>query len=126
MATRKKQIRNAFRRSVFARDRFKCCRCGKAGRDRQGGDEHLAVHQDNEGRDLVTLDAHHIRDRTLMPNGGYVKENGITVCDECHLKAEQWWVNNYENGPDGFSPSDLYEAIGSSQDAAEAASERLA
>jgi len=54
-----------------------------------------------------------------MPNGGYVPENGISLCDECHRKAEQ-----SEPEP-GFRPKDLYEAIESSSEAAQAASERL-
>lgn len=52
-----------------------------------------------------------------MPNGGYVKENGITVCDDCHVKAE---------GDDviGFKVDDLYELIGSDYTIAMKASTR--
>ena len=60
------------------------------------------------------LDAHHITDRSLMSNGGYVKENGISLCEKCHLKAE-----NRENG---YSPEVLYELIGSTKEEAEQAS----
>jgi hypothetical protein len=60
-----------------------------------------------------------------MPNGGYVKENGISVCDECHARAEVWWENDYESGPEGFSRDDLYEKIGSSLEDAQTASESL-
>jgi len=72
---------------------------------------------------LIELDAHHITDRSIMPNGGYVAENGIAVCDECHESAEAWWKDG--KGPSGFSRDDLYEKIGSSLSAAETASEAL-
>lgn len=60
-----------------------------------------------------------------MPNGGYVLENGIAVCPDCHEQAEEWWQNDYEEGPEGFSREDLYDMIGSSLEEATAASERL-
>ena len=120
---KKKEIRQRFRNSTFQRDGYKCACCFKKGKDRQGSDNHLSFHQTD---DLVFLDAHHITDRTLMPNGGYVKENGISVCDECHLKAEEWWSNDYQHGPEGFSPANLYEIISSSQETAKSFSERLA
>lgn len=71
----------------------------------------------------VPLDAHHITNRDDMPNGGYVKENGISVCDECHLKAEAFWSTG--ESVDGFSPEDLYKIIGSSLEQATKASELL-
>ncbi len=52
-----------------------------------------------------------------MPNGGYVKENGISVCDDCHLLAE--------DAAPGFEPEVLYEKIGSSHEAALKASTDL-
>jgi 5-methylcytosine-specific restriction endonuclease McrA len=58
MSNQKKLIRQKFRDMTFARDNYKCKICGC-------GDK--------------TLDAHHITDRKLMPNGGYVKENGINL-----------------------------------------------
>jgi hypothetical protein len=66
------------------------------------------------------LDAHHIVNRNDMPNGGYVKENGITLCkvgENCHLKAEE--------AQEGFDAETLFRLIGSSQQKAERASERL-
>ena len=51
-----------------------------------------------------------------MPNGGYVKENGISVCDDCHLKAEAFWSTG--EAIEGFSPDDLYKIINSSFDEA--------
>jgi len=59
-----------------------------------------------------------------MPNGGYCKENGISLCDECHEYAELW----HQTGEtlEGFYPNDLYPLIGSSHEKAVKASERLA
>lgn len=71
----------------------------------------------------VNLDAHHITDRTEMPNGGYVKENGISVCDDCHLKAEEF--HSTGTAVEGFSPDDLYQKIGSSHEKAVTAAEKL-
>lgn len=70
------------------------------------------------------LDAHHITDRNLMPNGGYVKENGISVCPSCHEKAEVF--HSTGTSVTGFSPDDLYKMIGSSYEKAVEASKRLA
>ena len=62
--TSKKLIRQKFSELVFKRDKFKCCFCNETN----------------------NLDAHHITDRHLMPNGGYIKENGISLCKKHHLK----------------------------------------
>jgi hypothetical protein len=53
----------------------------------------------------------------MIVHGGYVEENGISLCDECHLKAESHWSNCGTPEP-GFSPEDLYNLIGSSYDRA--------
>ena len=82
MSQTKKKIREKFREAVFLRDHHACRICGS----------------DNK------LDAHHITNRNYFKNGGYVLENGITLCAECHLKAE-----NLE-----FKSEELYEIIGSS------------
>lgn len=60
----------------------------------------------------MPLDAHHILKREWMPNGGYVAANGITVCDDCHLKAEEFY-NGQWTCPEGFAPRDLFQKIGS-------------
>ena len=52
-----------------------------------------------------------------MPNGGYVKENGISLCEQCHIKAE--------DEAEGFEPEVLYKLIGSTYEEAIKASERL-
>ena len=60
-----------------------------------------------------------------MPNGGYVKENGISVCTDCHKLAEVYHESKHNVAIDGFAPDDLYEKIGSSYEKAVAASEKL-
>lgn len=100
MSKSKKMIRAEFRDSVFKRDRNKCVFC-----------------------DVKTeLDAHHINDRDEMPGGGYVKENGITVCKKHHERCEAWYVDpvaNYE-----FSPTKLFSIIASSPELAYSSSVR--
>lgn len=58
--------RDQFREGVFARDGHKCVMCGSSG----------------------PLDAHHIIERRLWPDGGYYLENGASVCEEHHRAAE--------------------------------------
>lgn len=104
MSQNKKLIRQAFRDAVFARDGYKCKICGF--------DE------------IEALDAHHITDRNEMPNGGYVLENGITLCTiNCHQMAEEF----HKTGAacPGFRPNDLYRLIGSSKAKAIEASKKL-
>jgi 5-methylcytosine-specific restriction endonuclease McrA len=86
----KQLVRHNFRESVFKRDGHKCRVCGKTG----------------------DLDAHHITDRSLMPKGGYVRENGISLCPECHLKAEKFHISEGKEWEENFHPTDLYRLIG--------------
>lgn len=102
MSSAKKKIRENFRDVVFKRDGFACRVC----RERE-----------------QPLDAHHITDRNLMPNGGYVLQNGISLCPDCHEKAEVF--HSTGSAIPGFSPDDLYNHIGSSYDQAVKASERF-
>lgn len=122
MAT-KKQVRAAFRIAVLKRDGYCCAMCGKPGKDRQGGDGHLPFHRTRGERELAVLDAHHITDRKDMPNGGYAKENGISLCADCHVMAEL----HHQTGTahPGFAPEDLYAKIDSSVDLAHQASQAL-
>ncbi len=72
------------------------------------------------------LDAHHITDRTEMINGGYVVQNGISLCkDECHMKAEKFHISGGQEWEPGMHPDDLYKLIGSSKEEAIKASEKL-
>ena len=92
----KHQKRNLFREGVFERDSRKCRMCGAKG----------------------DLDAHHITDRHEMPNGGYVLSNGISLCSDCHWKAEHYHITHGKYNPPGFHPDDLYKKIGSSYEQA--------
>ena len=93
----KNQIREQFRNDVFTRDGGKCVFCEK-----------------------VAQDAHHITDRNSleMPNGGYVKENGISLCSEHHRLAEKYHESCGKTWVDGFHPDELYRKIGSSKEIA--------
>lgn len=109
MAKQKQLVREAFREAVFKRDGNKCRICGKP----------ASAHK---------LDAHHITDRNLMPNGGYVASNGISLCDGeggCHMKAEQFHISGGKTWVEGLHPNDLYRIIGSSYDKAYRDSQRL-
>lgn len=108
----KKEIRQNFRNAVFKRDKNACQACG-------------AKYEIPEG----FLDAHHITDRSEMPNGGYVKENGISLCqnpsikvmDElhtCHMKAELFHISGGEEWWPNMHPDDLYKMINSSKELA--------
>lgn len=99
----KRQIRQQFRNEVFERDGHKCafCECTE------------------------NLDAHHITDRSEMPNGGYVKENGITLCPEHHLAAEKFHITEGKEWEPNMHPDDLYRMINSSFELAYSKSQRL-
>jgi len=90
------QKRTLFREGVFERDNRKCKMCGKK----------------------EDLDAHHITDRHEISNGGYVLSNGISLCDECHWKAEQYHMTLGKHHVEGFHPDDLYKKINSSYEIA--------
>lgn len=102
MSSKKKLIRAQFRDTTFKRDGFRCKICGEANKP---------------------LDAHHITNRTLMPNGGYVKENGISLCPDCHEKAEVY--HSTGTALPSFAPDDLYKLIGSNHNLAIKKSELL-
>ena len=58
-----------------------------------------------------------------MPNGGYVKENGISLCPEHHEMAEVY--HSTGKALPGFSPQELYALVGSSREKAIRASNKL-
>lgn len=99
----KKLIRKNFRDAVFHRDGNKCVFCD--------------IRED--------LDAHHITDRNLMLNGGYVLENGITLCPKHHEMAEIFHQSEHREWREGFHPDALYQKIGSSREKANKASQAL-
>lgn len=104
----KKKIRAKFRSEVFRRDHYACLICGASYKD-------VALKGDDEVAKV--LNAHHITDRSLMPAGGYVLQNGISVCEEpCHLRVEQFHIKGVAE--EGLHPDDLYEMIGSSKELA--------
>ena len=69
------------------------------------------------------LDAHHITDRNLLPNGGYVAENGISLCPDCHQKAEEFHSTGIAHT--GYAHDDLYKVINSTYELAVEASKKL-
>lgn len=109
MSLGKKQVRDRFREAVFKRDGHRCRICGWR-EDARFPDAHL--------------DAHHITDRTEMPNGGYVPENGITLCPDDHRRAESFHISG--TAMPGYAPDELYAKIRSSHALALKASEKLA
>ncbi|WP_087865239.1 RNA ligase family protein [Comamonas thiooxydans] len=58
--------RDKFRDSVFERDANKCVFCAQP-----------------------AVDAHHILERRLWPDGGYYLNNGASVCEKHHIECEQ-------------------------------------
>ena len=88
--SQKKEIRKRFRDACFMRDKYCCAKCG---------------FKSSKECAEIELDAHHITSRKEMPNGGYVPENGISLCAECHIKAEASRL--------GYSAKELYDIINS-------------
>lgn len=84
MSKKKKAIRKKFREIVFARDKNTCRVCGDP-----------------------AVDAHHIIDRNEMPDGGYILDNGISLCSNCHIKAEVFHSSGGTDHEEGFLPEDL-------------------
>ena len=108
MGAEKKAIRKAFRDAVYKRDGYRCAMCEmKSSKDKSEEE----------------LDAHHITDRNLLPSGGYVKENGISLCPICHQKAEVF--HSTGTAAEGYSVEDLYKKINSSYEKALEASNKL-
>jgi 5-methylcytosine-specific restriction endonuclease McrA len=104
---KKQLIRQKFRDVCLKRDNYRCRVCG------------LKPEFDE------FLDVHHITDRTEMPNGGYVLENGISLCSECHMKAERYHITGGLEWEHLMHPDDLYRKINSSHEEAVKASEKL-
>lgn len=69
---RKSKEYTSWRKAVFERDDFRCFDCGQRG-----------------GR----LHAHHIYPFSIFPRLRLMLENGITLCEECHIKSDTWGSN---------------------------------
>lgn len=108
MGANKKEIRKNFRDACYKRDKYCCAKCG---------------FKSSKEKVEKELDAHHITDRTLIVNGGYVLENGISLCGDCHLKAEAF--HSTGTPIEAYSVEDLYKIINSSLEKATEASEKL-
>lgn len=90
----KKEIRQKFRDDCHRRDKYTCITC--------------------EFRSVLTkaeheLDVHHIINKNLLSNGGYVKENRISLCSVCHLKVEEYYSSG--TAAVGFSIEKLLDLI---------------
>jgi len=96
-----KRWRKAFNEACLKRDKNKCVFCN--------------ITED--------LDVHHITDRHDMPNGGYAPSNGISLCNEHHLLAEEWHATG--TGREEYSANSLYKQIGSSYQKAYTESQNL-
>lgn len=91
--------RDAFRTAVFARDRGRCVLCP-----------------------APAVDAHHILERKLFPDGGYRLGNGASVCSSCHLCCERCEISVEEVRraagiqqpvlPPGFSADRVFDKWG--------------
>lgn len=62
--------RDVFRSEVFKRDNNRCVICKSPAQD-----------------------AHHIIERRLFDDGGYYLNNGVSLCGDCHIKAEQTLIS---------------------------------
>ena len=84
--------RTNFREAVFKRDGFKCVICGADG-----------------------VDAHHILERRLWVDGGYIVDNGATVCSPCHIACEKTDISVEEvreaAGVKKVIPDHLYDDV---------------
>lgn len=108
------KIRENFRFKVFQRDNWKCLFCSESIWKLKIENSLKVTKIDNVELIGVHLDAHHIMDRNYFTNGGYVAENGITLCEKHHLMAEKYHMTNAQEWEEGMHPDDLYKKINSS------------
>lgn len=91
--------RQNFKEAVFARDGHKCLFC-----------------------ELPPVDAHHIIDRSLFPDGGYYLDNGASVCEFHHFECEKTNISIEDVRlaakitqpvlPPSFDPAKVYDKWG--------------
>lgn len=88
---------NEWRKSVFARDNYTCMCCGK--RSHSG--------------DLLTLNAHHVKNWADNPHSRFDVDNGITLCNECHTRfhSEYGKHNNTEEQLHEFIQTKRYAEL---------------
>jgi hypothetical protein len=101
-----KRLRSLFNEECKKRDKNRCAVCGKES----------------------PLSVHHISPRHNMPQDGYSKSNGITLCDgenSCHWKAEDFINNGSNEYNSGYEIDSLYRKINSSKNQAIKESEEL-
>lgn len=92
-------FREDFKKLVFDRDNHNCVICGN-----------------------LAVDAHHIMDRKLFEWGGYLLDNGASLCSSCHIQAEKCLLSvetiREKAGitkiilPKGMSPEKRYDKWG--------------
>jgi len=63
-----------WRQGVFHRDDFRCIDCGVR----------------NEKGSYIKLQVHHIYNYALYPRLRLMPENGITICEDCHKKTDDY------------------------------------
>lgn len=95
----KADARSEFKGAVFARDHQRCVACG-----------------------CPAVDAHHIMQRKLFPDGGYLLDNGVSLCSGCHVLAESSQISCADLRvlagikevvlPPGFDPGFAYDLRG--------------
>lgn len=57
-------------------------------------------------------EVHHILDRRFLPDElKYVKDNGISLCNDCHRLAEKFHQAEGKSWSHGLHPDDLYFLI---------------
>lgn len=105
----KKEIRRKFREVCLKRDKLACVMCGKKAKSFEEAEE--------------IFDVHHIINRENIINQGYVLQNGITLCEEDHLKAEEFFKTG--TAIPGYHPDDLFIKINSSPEKAHEAAKKL-
>lgn len=72
---------NQWRREVFSRDKYTCQCCGdKSGKGHK-----------------VRLNAHHITNFKTDIENRYILDNGLTLCDKCHIKFHQIYSKKNNN-----------------------------
>ena len=62
-----KEMRQSLRRSVLRRDGYKCVQC----------------------KSTENLTVHHVKGQAVRPDEKYNPNNGVTLCQKCHVETEK-------------------------------------